>query len=84
MIVHHQIFSRLIYDPFIQYWGNPPEDFWVKLSYILEQENQSFIHKGLVLLFHSKGRIFPPPDLYDHQTDPKPESLYLPEEFWES
>lgn len=78
-----KILNQLIYKPFIEEWGDPPDDFWVKLSYHLEADNRSRLHRGFVLIFESQGRIFPPPDLYDYRNDPKPKSLYLPRNFWE-
>ncbi len=78
-----KIYSQLVYEPFIEKWGNPPDDFWVKLSYHLEQENHEMDHRGLILIFKSQGRIFPSPMLYDYNKDPEPESLYLPTSFWD-
>lgn len=75
-------FVPLIYEPFIKWWGEPPDDFWVKLSYMLEQENHRFLHRCFVLLYHSQGKIFPAPDLYELIEDPEPGSLILPEQFW--
>ena len=83
---HHRFFLRiyslLVYEPFIEKWGVPPDDFWIKLSYHLEQENHEMDHRGLILIFKSHGRIFPTPRLYEYDRDPEPESLYLPFSYW--
>ncbi|MFW9779819.1 MAG: hypothetical protein ACFFE8_13270 [Candidatus Heimdallarchaeota archaeon] len=76
------MFEPLIFKPFITYWGTPPDDFWIKLSEIMEGENHHTLHRGFDLFFSSQGRIFPPPILYEEIMDPEPESLYLPKAFW--
>lgn len=78
-----QIFSKLVYNPFIETWGQPPDDFWVKLSHYLESENEDMVLRGLILIFNSQGRIFPSPSLYIYKNDPDPRSLILSPEFWE-
>jgi hypothetical protein len=83
---HHgfflKIYSLLVYEPFIENWGVPPDDFWIKLSYHLEQNNHEMDHRGLILIFKSQGRIFPSPRLYDYEKDPDHQSLFLPANFW--
>ena len=58
------------------------DDFWIILNYILDGENHDVILNGFILIFHSLGRVFPRPQLYDIIQDPDPESLYLPAQFW--
>lgn len=77
-----RIYTELLYNPFIEYWGEPPDDFWVKLSYHLEGENEELVHLGFILVFESKGRIFPSPSLYNPEKDPNPEELLLPDDYW--
>lgn len=77
-----KVFTSLIFNPFIKWWGIPPDDFWVKLSYIIEQENHRFLQRAFVLYFQSQGKIFPAPDLYSRKNDSDPGSLYLNKEFW--
>ena len=78
-----KIYSLLVYEPFIKKWGVPPDDFWIKLSYHLEERNEDMNHRGLILIFKSQGRIFPSPDLYDYEEDPDRQSLLLPSTFWD-
>lgn len=78
-----KIYSQLVYEPFIERWGVPPDDFWVKLSYHLEQDNHEMDHRGLILIFKSQGRIFPSPMLYNYEKDPDRQSLFLPSNYWD-
>ncbi len=77
------IFNKLVYQPFIQYWGDLPDDFWIKLSRYLEDDNQESLHIGFILQFKKDGRIFPPPYLMDEIEENDNESLYLPPSFWD-
>lgn len=78
------IFEPMIYKPFIEYWGIPPDDFWIKFSDYSEGENLGTLYRGFIIYFYSQGRIFPPPHLYHAEEDPNPTSLYLPDRFWEN
>lgn len=84
-----QIFQRLVYDPFIKWWGEPPDDFWVQLSYCNNEDNWHSLNRGLILVFEAQGRIYPSPYVYgqfeseentveSHDSD----SMLLPAEFW--
>jgi len=64
------IFKKLLYDPFIQYWGMPSDGFWIKLSFYLQEENQELIHRGFIVTFNEKGKIFPSPNIYDVENKP--------------
>jgi hypothetical protein len=77
------IFEKLVYEPFLTYWKNIPDDFWVKLSYILEQENTEDMHRGIILVFLRHGRIFPCSTLYNPSLDSQQKSLYLPDSYFE-
>lgn len=60
-----RIFRKLLYEPFIQYWGMPTNTFWTELSYDLEQENQELIHRGFIVTFNDEEKIFPSPDIHE-------------------
>ena len=76
-----KIFKKLVYDPFIQNWGMPPDGFWIKLSYHLESENQELVHRGFIVTFNAQGKIFPSPNIYEVENDPNQEALSLQLEY---
>ncbi|MFW9779817.1 MAG: hypothetical protein ACFFE8_13260 [Candidatus Heimdallarchaeota archaeon] len=77
------VFEPLIFNPFIQYWGIPPDDFWIKLSDLLQKNTEHTLLNGFVLYFYSQGSIFPPPELYNEIEDSNPCSLYFAPGFWD-
>ena len=79
-----KIYEKLVYEPFIIHWKEIPDDFWIKLSYYLEEENAEDTHRGLILAFLNNNRIFPSPNLYNPELDTQRNSLYLSKDYWNS
>ncbi len=71
-----EIFEDLIYNPFIEYWGSPPDKFWIYLSNYLEGENHHSLVRGFVLYFHSIGRIFPSPAHLENIEEHNPDEIF--------
>ncbi len=85
-----QIGELLIYNPFLDKWGDITLDFSIKLSDHLDHWEDWDVLQTLIWIFEKQGKEFPSPSLYylykdqflDPSFNPSLDTLILPPSFW--